>query len=238
MNFKEYNINEAPEPDHIKRSIFFNEMKSIFQPLRLLTNYRKLTKAKIGNGQRVILFPGWKATATSMYPMKKFLSKIGYEVEYWGLGMNNGNIEKDRDRIVERLSNEANSEPVTLIGWSLGGLVAREIAREIPHKIASVVTYGTPVIDGPKYTIGAKFWSQEETKRIIELSRELNATKPIQVPMSIIFTKEDSIVNWAACLDNASENVTHYEVNSTHLSLGIDPEVWSIVAGHLQKYAA
>ena len=116
-------------------------------------------------------------------------------------------------------------------------MVAREIARELPDKIASVVTYGTPVIGGPKYTIGAKVWDKKETVRINALLDELNTNNPIQVPMSIIFTKKDSVVTWSACLDNVSENVQHYEVQSTHLSLGIDPKVWKIVRNHLQQYA-
>ncbi|MFK7934031.1 MAG: esterase/lipase family protein [Saprospiraceae bacterium] len=237
MKVKEYQIEQSPQPWDMKRAPLTKEIHSVFQPMRLLFNYRRLTKKKIGNGQRIMLFPGWKSHETVMYPMKSYLKTIGYAPEYWGLGINHGHIERYRDEILERLRQEDDDEKITLVGWSLGGLVAREIAREFPEKIASVVTYGTPVIGGPKYTIGAKVWGKKETIRINNLLDELNETKPISVPMSIIFTKKDSVVTWSACLDEVSENVEHYEVQSTHLSLGIDPKVWKIVLNHLRKYA-
>ncbi len=237
MSLREYTIHKSPHPSEVKRPRVIQEVRSIIQPIKLLSQYRKLTKLQHGNGQRVMLFPGWKSHETVMYPLKAYLSKLGYAPEYWGLGINNGKLESYRDKIVAKLKAEDRKDKLTLIGWSLGGVVAREIAREIPEKISGVVTYGTPVIGGPAYTIGAKSWGAKETERIIALIDELDRANPIQVPMSIIFTKNDSIVTWSACLDSISKNVKHYEVKSTHLSLGIDPEVWRIVATHLQNVA-
>lgn len=233
MDFQEYSIDNLPEPGQIKRPTFVHELKSIVQPIKLLTRFSKLTKNKIGNGEKVMLFPGWKSPESSMYPMKKFLTELGYSVSYWGLGFNNGRIEDYRDEIVQQLKEEESTEKITLIGWSLGGVIAREVARELPERIASVVTYGTPLIGGPKYTIGAKYWGEKEIERITALFDELNTNNPIQVPISIIFTKSDSFVSWSACLDHHSLNVQHYEVSSTHLSLGVDPQVWGIVAMHM-----
>lgn len=237
MEFEEYDIKQPPQPSYIKRPLLVGEIRSLFQPFRLLMNYRKLTKEKIGNGQKIILFPGWKSKETSMSIMRRYLNTLGYDVEYWGLGVNQGKVEEYKDTLVARLNKNSNYSKVHLIGWSLGGVVAREIARELPNQVVSVITYGTPVIGGPKYTIGASFWDEEETERIIALISKLDATQPIVVPISIIFTKQDSVVSWPACLDKNSKNVTHYEVNSTHLSLGIDPEVLSIVAHHLEEHA-
>ena len=237
MSLQEYTIHKSPHPAEIKRPGLLQEIRSVLQPIKLLSQYRKLTKIQHGNGQKVMLFPGWKSHERVMYPLKTYLSKLGYTPQYWGLGINNGQLETYRDKIVKRLKAETSKDKITLIGWSLGGVVAREIAREIPEKISGVVTYGTPVIGGPAYTIGSKSWGAKETKRINTLIDELDRTNPIQVPMSIIFTKNDSIVTWSACLDNKSKNVKHYEVNSTHLSLGIDPEVWEIVSRHLQNVA-
>lgn len=237
MHIQEYHIDGTPMPPMTKRSSLLQEMTAVFQPIRLLSQYKTLTRSRTGNGQRVMLIPGWKSHETVMYPMKSYLEKLGYQVEYWGLGFNQGQVEKYRDQLIERINHENEEGPITLIGWSLGGIVAREVARSLPSKIAGVVTYGTPAIGGPKYTIGAKAWGEAEADRITKLSEELDATNPITVPMSIIFTKKDSIVNWSACIDHNSANAKHYEVKSTHLSLGIDPEVWKIVSMHLSKYS-
>jgi len=232
-----FELNNIPNPATIKRPGLLNEFNSMWQPLRLLSQYRSLTKRKTGNGERIILLPGWKSHHTVMYPVKRFLTKLGYAPEYWGLGINHGYVERYRDQLLAKLKQEKSTEKVVLIGWSLGGTIAREIAREMPDKVASVITYGSPVIGGPKHTAGAKVWDVEETARIDALMEELDEINPIQVPMSIIFTKKDSIVSWSACIDQKSKNAKHYEVNSTHLSLGIDPSVWRIIAHHLQHQA-
>ena len=229
-------LSDIPAPSTIKRPSLFNEFQSVWQPFRLLSQYRNLTKRKTGNGERIILLPGWKSHDTIMYPVKRFLRTLGYAPEYWGLGINHGYVEKYRDQLLAKLKQENSTEKVTLIGWSLGGTIAREIAREMPEKIAGVITYGSPVIGGPTHTIGAKVWDKKETARIRNLIEEKDTTNPIRVPMSIIFTKNDSIVSWSACIDTKSKNVKHYEVTSTHLSLGIDPSVWRVVAHHLEQH--
>ena len=231
-----FDLDNIPNPATIKRPSLINEFQSMWQPLRLMSQYRSLTKRKIGNGERIILIPGWKSHDTVMYPVKRFLTKLGYAPEYWGLGINHGYVEKYRDQLLAKLKREDSTEKIILIGWSLGGTIAREIAREMPDRVGSVITYGCPVVGGPTYTIGASVWDKKDTERIKALIEEKDITNPIEVPMSIIFTKNDSIVSWSACIDTKSKNVKHFEVDSTHLSLGIDPSVWRVIVNHLQTH--
>lgn len=236
MPIKEYDISQpAPAPSTVKRPSLLQEARVMIQPIRLIGSYKELSKGKAGNGERVMLFSGWKSHETVMFLLKRYLNRLGYDTQYWGLGFNNGYVERYRDKIISKLEKETSQEKITLIGWSLGGLIAREVARVIPHKIASIITYGTPAIGGPKYTIGVNTYEEKEVQRIIDLQAELDKTNPIKVPMSIIFTKNDSIVNWSACIDWKSKNVKHYEVNSSHLSLGIDPNVWKIIVQELEN---
>lgn len=236
MSAIEFNIDteSIPQPAMVKRPSIWQEATTLLQPLRLLSAYKHLNKVQKGNGERIILFPGWLSYETVMFPIKKYLKYLGYQPEYWGLGINDGYVEKLRDKMLTRLQDEASAEKVILMGWSLGGLIAREVARVIPDKVAKVITYGTPVVGGPKYTIGAKVYGDKLSEEIMDTLQELDATSPIQVPVRAIFTKNDSIVNWSACIDRTSKDVKHYEVNSTHLSLGLDPVVWKIIAKELK----
>ncbi|MEM6320891.1 MAG: alpha/beta hydrolase [Bacteroidota bacterium] len=235
MSTAAYNLDteQIPQPATIKRPSILWEASAMFQPLRLLASYPKLRKAPKGNGERIILFPGWLSHDTVMYPIKKYLQQLGYAPEYWGLGINKGQVEIDRNRMIAKLEKEDSDEKVILMGWSLGGLIAREVAREMPDKIEKVITYGTPVVGGPKYTIGEKVYSKELVEEIHATIQEFDATNPIQVPIRAIFTKNDSIVNWSACIDRTSKDVQHFEVDSTHFSLGVDPKVWEIIANIL-----
>ena len=187
------------------------------------------------SGETVILIPGWKAPEASMAPMRNYLRSLGVDARHWGLGTNQGDPERDREIMLGRISDLVAElgKPVVLVGWSLGGVIAREIAREEPELVSRVITYGTPVIGGPSYTTAARAFGREECERITQLSEELDRDDPIQVPISAIFTRRDGIVEWSACIDRNSSQVTHFEVGSTHLSMGFDPDVWRIVASEI-----
>lgn len=172
-----------------------------------------------------------------MFPLRRLLRLKGYKADTWGLGVNQGNVEQYvealKPRVVEKA--DVSGTAVALVGWSLGGVVAREIAREIPQYVSTIITYGTPVIGGPSFTVGARSYSAEDRKRINQLIEERNATNPIKTPIGIVFTRGDTIVSWPACIDRHSLDVTHYEVDSTHFSMGIDPTVWGIVLDRLYQ---
>ena len=97
-----------------------------------------------------------------------------------------------------------------------------------------MITYGTPVIGGPTFTVGANKYGKEECQRIASLIDELDRDMPIAVPITAIFTRNDGTVSWPACIDRVSKRVTHIEVKSSHGSMGVDPDVWRIVGEKLR----
>jgi hypothetical protein len=197
---------------------------------RLLRAAPWLTNAPRGDRQTVIDLLGWKAPEASNLPLRAFLRFLGYDARPWGLGTNRGTPERDAERLAQQLAARPRHPPVALVGWSLGGTVAREIARAVPERVACVVTFGSPVIGGPTHTIGARTMGRDECERIDALIRRLDAEQPIEVPLTTIYTRRDGVVDWRACIDHASPHVEHVEVRSTHLGLGLDPDVWSTVA--------
>ncbi|MEM1112822.1 MAG: alpha/beta hydrolase [Pseudomonadota bacterium] len=198
---------------------------------KAVPGWRKLPRAK---DKTAVLIPGWKAPEASMTPLKLFLKSRGVDARHWGLGINQGDPERDAERLAERIAPVASKRgPVTLVGWSLGGVIAREVARELPEQVEQVITYGSPIIGGPTYTPAAASYGEEECERIADLVEELDSESPIQVPITAIFSRKDGIVSWPACIDRSNPRVTHYEVQSTHLSMGIDPDVWHLVLSRL-----
>jgi len=162
-----------------------------------------------------------------------FLSCLGYQVRYWGLGTNWGQPEVDtyilRDNLLREFEKNRQNFPLDVIGWSLGGVVARELARMEPKLVRSVITLGTPVIGGPTYTVGAPHWGREECLRITKMLEEMDAENPIQTPVTSIFTRRDQAVHWAASIDRFSKSAKHIEVDSTHMKLGIDELVFRLL---------
>jgi hypothetical protein len=212
-----------------------DEWRALLMPPKLLARSPQLARAPRGDGGPVIDIPGWLSPEAAMAPLRRFLRHKGHDVRPWGLGVNTGNPERDVEILAPRVSAlaEQTGRPVALVGWSLGGTVARETARRVPHAVSRVVTYGTPVIGGPTWTIGAGSSGPEENARIRALVDELDRTNPITVPITAIFTRRDSVVDWPACIDRTSPDVEHVEVTSTHAGMGIDPDVWETVATRL-----
>ena len=219
------------------RSTLAGEALAGLQLPRLALAAPRLARVPRGDGSPVVDIPGWRAPASSMAPLRTYLRRLGYEARTWGLGTNMGDPQGDAERMAEMVAALAKraGRPVSLVGWSLGGVIAREVAREVPDHVRRVITYGTPVLGGPAHTIAARNYEPgfgDEVDRIVE---ELDAAAPISVPITAIFTRRDGIVAWQACIDRTSPDVEHIEVESTHIGLGIDPDVWEIVGRTLAK---
>lgn len=184
-----------------------------------------------GTKQPVLFLPGLKAGDASNAPMRSFLRQRNFKAYGWGLGTNNGDVEGQLPAVIARAEElfDRSEEPIALVGWSLGGVIAREVARERPELISQVITYGTPVVGGPLYTSVSGVYSPEERVLIAERIAERNQI-PIEVPITAMYSKRDGIVAWRACLDNFSPDITMIEISSTHVGMGIDPDVWRIVS--------
>ncbi len=216
-------------------SKFVGELAGLLQFPRLAVRGPLLALLPRGN-QTVVTFPGFGTGDIFTSPLRAALRALGHRPFGWGFGINRGDVEEMIDRVsqmVRERADEAES-PVALIGWSLGGIFAREIARDAPDLVTRVITYGTPVIGGPRYTRGADAYGAEQLAHIESVVDERNQI-PIDRPITAIYSRADSIVDWRACIDTLSPLVENVEVRSTHVGMGIDPDVWSIIAKELAR---
>ena len=219
----------------------------------------------------IMVVPGFGADDRSTLPLRRFLKNRGYRAEGWGLGRNlagaelphtlddldprwdveprepyngEGGVPYLCDRLIERVR-ERYAEvqtPITLIGWSLGGYLAREAARDLPHIVDQVVTMGSPIVGGPKYTTAARFFkARKQDLDWIEAEIAKRESRPIEQPITAIYSKTDGVVGWTAAQDYYSKNVRHIEVRGSHIGLGFNPTVWGHVLdalGERYKQAA
>lgn len=228
----------APPPTGVGLGDLLKEWRAPREAVRLGAATPLLAMTPRGDGSPVVLIPGWLAPEASMSPLRWYLRSRNHDAMHWGLGTNEGDPERDVHRLAERLEPVVDERgPVALIGWSLGGVIARELARMQPDWVSQVITYGTPVIGGPTYTPAANRYGPEQCERISRELIERERINAIEVPLRIIFTRRDGVVNWPACIDRLSPQAIHYEVKSTHLSMGYDPSVWLLVAQKLATAA-
>jgi len=131
--------------------------------------------------------------------------------------------------MVERVAGRSVG-PVALVGWSLGGYIAREVARDLPDAVRQVVTLGSP-----KYTSVARLaalqgWDLDEIETQVEERKQV----PLRVPVTAIYSRRDGVVAWRACVDSQNGGpIEHVEVEATHVGFGFSPDVYRVVAQRL-----
>ncbi len=195
-----------------------------------------------GRGQTVLVVPGFATGDTSTWFIRRFLRRIGYRTFGWGLGINRGDVASLTPRVadvIRKLSRTADG-PIKVVGWSLGGVLAREASRHVPGLVDHIVTLGTPVVGGPKYTLVANRYRQrgmdldEIEQRVAQRNRER-----LPVDVTAVYSRKDGVVAWKACLDdNPSNNIRYIEVDTGHAELGFSGPVLRAVARSLSDHRA
>ena len=223
----------APPP----ASRALNETLSWIEFPRLMLRSPELLSMPRGTGRRTLVFPGFGAGNGSTLVLRRYLTYLGHDVAGWELGVNSGDVLTTLRELVDHVRSQAqrSGAPVALVGWSLGGYLAREVAREAPDCVNRVITLGSPVIGGPKYTqVASMFAARGEDLDLIERLVAERERVPLSVPVTAIYSKFDGVVAWEACIDAHSPHVEHVEVRTTHIGLGFSPDVYRLVAQRLQ----
>ena len=236
---------ELPSEGPLRGSIpvrILSESRALLELPRLALRSPELARRPRGGGRPVVVYPGYGTSDASTAPLRAYLRGLGYDVHGWNLGRNRGDMHGVITPVLDQVRALArdHAQRVALVGWSLGGVIAREVAREHPELVARVITFGTPVVGGPKYTAVADAY-REQGVDLDQLERDLAALeteRPIRVPVTAIYSAEDRIVAWQACLDTTSADVEHVELRGTHTGLGINPDLYRVVADRLAESPA
>ena len=194
-----------------------------------------------GDGHRVIVIPGLCSSTWAIAPTIRLCRRLGYEAQDWGRGMNTGpGVDVDawlHELAAELRIDEGAAESVTLVGWSLGGLYAREMAKLAAGRVRQVVTIGTPFNADADYTRVGWLFSLLSGRRVdfnAPLVQRLRTPPP--VPTTSIYTRQDGVVAWQTCTHHKRyPHAEDIEVVSSHLGMGWNPAVMSIVANRLAQ---
>ncbi len=219
----EVNPGDFAPPPYAQRA---RELLGLREPARLALGARRLASTPRGTARSLLTLPGLGATDASMAPIRRYLASRNHDAHGWGLGRNNGDVESliERTTPVAVELAERSGRAINLLGWSLGGVLAREIARDRPDVVHRVATYGTP-LTGPRHTAAVAAYSDDRLDDVDDLIRE-REQRPITRPVLAIYSRNDGIVDWRACIDRTSPDVTHRRARSSHLAMGLDPDIW------------
>lgn len=199
-----------------------------------------LRRAPRGDGHGVLVLPGLLASDGSTRPLRSFLRERNYYVRGWRLGRNLGPSEAILEGLPHAARDlaETTGGPVSVIGWSLGGIYARSLALDHPQFIRQVITLGSPfgVAHGHKTRADGAF----ERLRIIHARPRLSPdhkrlADALTVPSTSLYSRLDGVVPWRACIGEDSEMHQNVEVRCSHLGFGFDPATIWCVADRLSQ---
>lgn len=206
-----------------------------------LASWPLLAALPRGDGHPVLVLPGLLATDSSTFTLRRVLRLLGYPVQGWLLGRNVGPTARVAAGLQSRLAELADrhGRAVTVIGWSLGGIYARILARRSPASIRQVITLGSPFrLAQSNQTRAHRVFERYSHMHVERWELPLeHGEEPIAAPRTSVYSRLDGIVHWQACLDDVTRTSENVEVHASHLGLGHHPAVVWAVADRLAQPA-
>jgi len=175
-----------------------------------------------------MLLPGLLNSDRSNFVMRRFLQQLGYDAQGWGLGRNFGarTVGADAEKLIARLEAlAAASGPVTLIGISLGGIIARLAAHRRPELVREVITVSSPFVGPGTATNVWRIFQWTTGERLDDpavMARNAAIAKPLPMPTTAIWSRSDGLVAGTICRD---DNCRGIEIRSSHLGVQVRPDV-------------
>ena len=195
-----------------------------------------------GDGHPVLVLPGFLAGPISTRLLRDVLMRLGYQPYDWGLGRNLGyrpNMTQDLAALVEEIQRRADGQKVSLIGWSAGGIYAREIAREVPERVRTVISLGSPFRGNHRATHATWVWElfnrHLDGTEIMSDAARIGRAEPLTVPTTCIYSKHDGVVAWECCTSLPAPRTENIEVRSTHFGYGHNLETLHVIADRLAQ---
>jgi len=216
------------------------EGRAIIDAASLIPALPWLNKTPDGDGHPVLVLPGFLANSKSTALLRKFLSNKGYASHRWKLGINTGYSPELEVQMQQRVMELADryGRKVSLIGWSLGGVYARELARELPETVRSVITMGSPFRNTSTgtnvrwlYNVISEFDPDTLGEDFLD-----KISRPPPVPTTAIFSKTDGIAAWhTSCERIAHPEVENIIVKGSHIGLGFNPRALIAIGDRLAQ---
>jgi pimeloyl-ACP methyl ester carboxylesterase len=185
--------------------------RAFFEASLLLPSAPLLARAPRGDGQPVLVLPGFAASDASTEVLRAYLRALGYRTHGWGLGRNVGPGDGLGRLLAGRLLalQRRYARRVSLVGWSLGGVYARELAKREPRSVRQVISLGSP--------FGGR------------------VDPPPPIPSTAIWSRTDGIAPWRACVESEGAQAENIEVVASHCGLGFHPAVLYAIADRLAQ---
>lgn len=217
--------------------------RALLEASALVSSMPFLRSMTRGDGHPVYLLPGFMADSQSTAMLRRWLDNLGYNAVPWGFGRNLGPRGILMERLIVTVGDLAreHGQPVSLIGQSLGGVYAREIAKVIPKQVRQVITLGAPFrqtdTNGTAPAV-ARLFEMATGEKADDLKRQMgDISRPAPVPSTAIYSRTDGIANWKTCIEEETPYTDNVEVYASHCGMGFNPAIYYVIGDRLAQPA-
>lgn len=221
------------------RTLLLLEGRALWELGAFAASLPMLSLAPRGDGHAVLVLPGLIASDLSTRPLRSFLGNQGYAAHGWGQGRNLGPRPGVQSQMLVQLREiyERTGRKVSLVGWSLGGIFARELAKQAPEAVRLVITLGSPFAGHPKATNAWRVYELASGEKVGDRDHafveSLRQTPP--VPTTAIYSRSDGVCAWQSCRERPAPQVENIEIQGSHCGLGHNPAAIYAIADRLAQ---
>ena len=187
------------------------------------------------DGPPALVIPGWVATDRTTMALRKALAEAGWRVHGWEMGWNRGAKADTVERLEARLDAIGGGRPVLVVGWSLGGVFARELARAAPGKVLALVTLGSPFSGDPKQNNVWRLYEWIAGHKVDDPPIPRVTAKP-PVPQLALWSRRDGIVAVRAARGLEDERDKAVEIRCTHMAFGVSARIARAVTLEIGRF--
>lgn len=192
-----------------------------------------------GDGQPVLVLPGLTTSDRSTIALRRFLKSKGYPVHGWKMGLNLGPRPGVEQGLIDLVSGLADKyqRKISIVGWSLGGIYARQLGKMMPQNVRQVISMGSPFGGSPRATNAWRVYEMASGQRADDGHRHMGGaiSDPPPVPTTAIYSRTDGICAWQNCIEEKSDMAENIEVEASHCGLGHHPASVYAVADRLAQ---
>lgn len=227
---------ESPEtaPGIVRLAL---EMRAPWELGIALASYPFMKSAPRGDGHPVLVFPGLAAGDVTTVVIRRFLRDLGYDAYAWEQGLNFGPRPGVLEACIEKIRQlrQEHGRTVSLVGWSLGGVYARELAKMMPDDVRLVISLGSPFTGSPKATNAWRVYQLVSGEKEVDHERFAALKETPCVPTTSIYSRTDGVVAWQCSVEQETDLSENIEVHASHVGMGMNPTALYAIADRLSQ---
>ena len=225
------------DPDRAPPPLDLLALEGVSLFSRMFRSIGRLGERGPADGPKVMVLPGFLASDRITLGLQRALAAAGYRVTGWGMGLNRGLQADSLDRLAANIETFGEGKKIILVGWSLGGVFAREVAKVRPDLVERVITMGSPFSGDARGNNAWRVYEWVAGHPVDDPPIPLNLTEKPPVPTLAIWSRRDGVISPASARGAAGESDEQVELQCSHMGFGVSGRAFPAIVAEVRRFA-